>query len=182
MKLNKESDLLVIIDMINGFTIEGAFASENVCKIIPQMAEFVKGCLEDDIQVVHYTDVHPQDALEFRSYPVHATKGSSETLVVKELDFKEIEIIEKNSTNGFFAKNPFDYKKNLYIIGCVSDICVFEFALTAQKYIEQHQLPYTVNVIENLVATFDAPGHDAKEVHERYMNDLKIRGVNLETV
>ncbi|WP_423364261.1 cysteine hydrolase family protein [Mycoplasma sp. P36-A1] len=179
MKLNSNNDLLVIIDMINGFTYEGAFASSNVCKIIPKMTEFVKEMIDNNIEVVHYTDQHISNATEFSTYPIHCIKGNNESLPIDALNFKEISIIPKNSTNGFFAKNPFDYKKNIYIIGCVSDICVFEFALSAQKYKEEKELTYTVNVISDLVATFDAPNHDAKIVHEEYMNNLKNRGVNI---
>lgn len=178
MLLDKEKDLLVIIDMINGFTYQGAFASDNVVKIIKPMASFVQEAINNGIQVIHYIDNHPEDALEFQVYPKHCT-GDEESLPVKELDFKEIEIIHKNSTNGFFAKNPFVYEKNLYIIGCVTDICIFEYALTCQKYKEHHNLPYSVNVIEKYTATFDGPDHDAKVIQKQFIELLKSRGINI---
>jgi len=179
MLLNKEKDMIVIIDMINGFTYEGAFASENVVKIIEPMAKFVKENLDSGVQVVHYVDSHPEDAFEFGVYPSHCVTGSNESKPVQALDFEEITLIPKNSTNGFFAQNPFEYKKNLYIIGCVTDICVFEFALTSQKYKEEYHLPYSVNVIEKYTATFDGPDHDAKVIQKTFIDILKTRGVNI---
>jgi nicotinamidase-related amidase len=182
MILDKEKDMIIIIDMINGFTYEGAFASENVVNIIEPMAKFVKANLDAKVLTIHYTDAHPIDAIEFNTYPTHCIIDSNESKPVKQLDFNEIEIIKKNSTNGFFAKNPFNYNKNLYIIGCVSDICIYEFALTCSKYKEQFALDQSVNVIQNLCATFDGPEHEASIIHKQFMQDLKNRGVNIITI
>lgn len=179
MKLNKEADVLVIIDMINGFIYEGNMASSNATKIIPGIKKLVEQCLENGVKVVHYIDSHPEDAQEFKSYPVHCIAGSNESKPVTELDYPEIEKIYKNSTNGFFAKNPFDYKKNIYICGVVTDICIFEFALTSQKYKEEHNLPYSINVINSMTTTFDAPAHDAKEIHKQFINILESRSINI---
>ncbi|MEG0283737.1 MAG: isochorismatase family cysteine hydrolase [Erysipelotrichales bacterium] len=179
MKLNKNDDLIVIIDMINGFAFEGNFASENVAAMIPEMSIFIKEALQDGVEVIHYTDSHPKNAQEFKTYPVHCIENTKEALPVDALDFDGIEIIYKNSTNGFFSKNPFDYKKNIYIVGCVTDICVFEFALSAQKYKENFNLNENVNVIKKFVTTFDAPNHDANEVNEEYLNLLQSRGIKI---
>ncbi len=179
MILSKEKDMVIMIDMINGFSYEGAFASENVVNLVPKMKTFLQEQIANQVKIIHYIDNHPKDAQEFSSYPVHCIKGTSEAEVILDLDFKEIEHIYKNSTNGFMAKNPFDYKKNLYIIGVVTDICVFEFALSAQKYKEEFNLPYQVNVISDLVTTFDAENHNSKEVNAFYLNILKERGVTI---
>lgn len=179
MILNKDKDLVVVIDMINGFCYEGVFASENVAKLVPKMKEFLEKQISNQIEIIHYIDNHPEDAQEFASYPAHCIKGSSETQVIPDLDFKEIEHIYKNSTNGFMAKNPFVYHKNLYIIGVVSDICIFEFALSAQKYKEEFNLPYKVNVIRDLVTTFDGENHNADEVNDLFLNLLQSRGVTI---
>lgn len=179
MILNKDKDLLVVIDMIKGFSYEGAFASDNVVALVPKTRDFLKKQIDNKVEIIHYVDNHPSDALEFKTYPVHCISGSSEAEVIDELNFKEIELIPKNSTNGFMAKNPFEYQKNLYIIGVVTDICVFEFALSAQKYKEEHNLDYSVNIISDLVTTFDAPNHDSKEVNKFFLNFLKERGVNI---
>ncbi|MDF9867125.1 nicotinamidase-related amidase [Bacilli bacterium PM5-3] len=179
MILDKKNDLIVMIDMINGFSYEGAFASENIINLIPNIKKFVKDNIDSGVEVIHYIDSHPNDAQEFNSYPPHCLENSSEAQVINDLDFNEIELIKKNSTNGFMAKNPFDYNKNLYIIGCVTDICIFEFALSAQKYKEERNLEYTVNIISDLVDTFDSENHDSKEINKQFLNILKTRGVNI---
>ena len=179
MILNNKNDLIIMIDMVNGFSYEGAFASENVIDLVPKMKEFLIKNLESKVETIHYVDSHPSDAQEFNYYPIHCIEGTSEAKVISELDFKEITLIKKNSTNGFLRKNPFDYQKNLYLVGCVTDICVFEFALTAQKYKEEYNLPYSVNVISDLVATFDSDNHDAQEINEQFLTILKNRGVNI---
>ncbi|MDL2211784.1 cysteine hydrolase [Erysipelotrichaceae bacterium OttesenSCG-928-M19] len=179
MILDKKNDLIVMIDMVNGFSYEGAFASDNVVAMIAPMREFLIANIKNGVEIIHYTDHHPENALEFNTYPVHCVEGSNEARVITDLDFEEIEIIKKNSTNGFMAKNPFIYEKNLYIIGCVTDICIFEFALSAQKYREEHMLPYTVNIINDLTTTFDGPDHDAKKIHEEFIDFLKTRGINI---
>lgn len=181
MLLNPNKDLIVVVDMIEGFCFKGAMASSVVASIIPKMKEFLQTNLANGVKVIHYVDSHPENALEFNSYPTHCLKDSEEAQVVKDLDFAEVELISKNSTNGFFAYNPFLEKKNIYIIGCVTDICVFELALTAQKYKEEHALPYTVNVIADLVETFDAPNHDHKQINKQYLDILSQRGVKIIT-
>lgn len=175
-----KNDKLIIIDMVNGFAHQGALSSPNVAKLIPNIQQLVEQSIENNVEVVHYIDSHPKDAYEFNVYPPHCIQGTVEANIVEELVFPEIEVIEKNSTNGFLAKNPFqDSMKNLYIVGCVSDICIIDFAHTAIKYIHEYNLNVTVNVIENLCATFDAPNHDSIEIHNQSMNSLKADGVNI---
>ncbi|MFV0424060.1 MAG: cysteine hydrolase family protein [Bacilli bacterium] len=179
MKLTK-NDKLIIIDMINGFAFEGALSSPNVAKLIPGIKKLIETSLENNIEVVHYTDSHPKNCKEFLVYPPHCIEGSNEAKIISELNFDEITIIKKNSTNGFLAKNPFeDGIKNLYIVGCVSDICIFDFAYAAIKYVHEKDLNINVNVIENLCATFDAENHDSQEVHANSMKKLENAGVNI---
>lgn len=173
------NDMLIIIDMNNGFVKSGALSSPNVLNLVPKMQDFVKKCLQNNIEIWHYVDAHDQDCPEFNVYPIHCLKGSIESEVIDELKFDEIKIIHKNSTNGFLTKNPFTENKNLYIIGCVTDICVHDFAYTAIKYVHEHNLNLTVTIIENLCATFDAPNHDSNEVHSSTIEKLKREGINI---
>lgn len=179
MKLTK-NDKIIIIDMINGFAYEGALHSSNVANLVPKMKSFLMDAIANDIEIIHYTDSHPQNCNEFKTYPPHCIENTNEAKIIEELDFNEIEIVKKNSTNGFLAKNPFNNNiKNLYIIGCVSDICIHDFAHTAIKYVDEKNLNVTINIIENLCATFDAPNHDSTEIHNQTMNKLKNDGINI---
>ncbi len=173
------NDMVVIIDMSNGFVYEGALASHNVAALVHRMSGFVEQCLDEGIEVWHYVDAHDKHAKEFEIYPEHCVTGTYESKVIPELDFAEITVVKKNSTNGFLAKNPFSQKKNLNIIGCATDICVYDFAYTAIKYVHEHNLDLQVRVIDNLCATFDAEGHDSKVVHKEALERLKKEGVEI---
>ncbi len=174
-----QNDLLIIIDMNNGFVKKGALSSPNVLNLVPKMQKFVKKCIENKVEVWHYIDSHSKECLEFNVYPAHCIEDSVESKVIDELNFDEIKIIKKNSTNGFLRQNPFSETKNIFIIGCVTDICIFDFAYTAIKYVQEYNLNLSVNVIENLCATFDAPNHNSKEIHNEYINKLHNEGVNV---
>ncbi len=179
MKLTN-NDMLIIIDMVNGFAFEGALSSPNVANLIPSIKNLVETSIKNNVEIIHYTDSHPENCNEFKTYPPHCIENTFESEIVSELDFKEIKIIKKNSTNGFLAYNPLETNhKNLYIVGCVSDICVYDFTHTAIKYVHEKDLDITVNVIENLCATFDAPNHNASKVHDEFMDKLRNDGVNI---
>ncbi len=205
--LDPKNDMLIIIDMNNGFVYEGALASPNVAALVPKMQNFVKKCLAARIEVWHYVDAHAKGCPEFNVYPEHCVAGTKESEVIPELNFPEVRVIPKNSTNGFLARNPFEgcaftdpsvsnnssesnecrgqahgQAKNLYIIGCVTDICVHDFAFTAIKYVHEYNLPHTVTVIGNLCATFDAPDHNSTMVHAATLAKLKREGVNIAEV
>ncbi len=173
--------LLVMIDMVNGFANYGNLSSSNVAELILPMKQFVKTFLLKKIRTIHYTDFHRENAKEFLSYPKHCVIGSGEEKVVEELDLAGIEVIQKNSTNGFLKYNPslnnsYDY---VFIIGCVSDICIYEYAITYQKFLEEHDLETKLIVVDDLVATFDAPNHDAKLVHRQSMDKLAQNGITI---
>ena len=53
--------------------------------------------------------------------------------------------------------------RSVMIVGCCTDICVLQFALSLKGYINQNDLGIEVIVPKNQVATFDAPGHSAKD-------------------
>ncbi|MDR1781452.1 MAG: cysteine hydrolase [Bacilli bacterium] len=179
MNLEKNNDMIVIIDMVNGFAKEGNMASPLVYEIINPIKKLIDKSLDNGIKVIHYTDSHPSNAQEFKTYPIHCLENTSESLPVDELNDNRIEIIKKNSTNGFLAFNPFTYQKNLFVCGCVTDICVFEFCLTAQKYKEEYNLPYSVNLIKDLVQTYDGEDHEYSKINSTFINMLKQRGINI---
>ncbi|MDR3215639.1 MAG: cysteine hydrolase [Bacilli bacterium] len=171
--------MIIIIDMVYGFTDEGLMASPLVKALIKPIASLVEQALTNDIKVIHYTDSHPKDAQEFNTYPLHCIENTKEAQPVAELNNPKIMIIKKNSTNGFLAFNPFIYGKNLFICGCITDVCIYEFALTAQKYKEQYNLPYTVNIYKELVQTFDSPKHHYQEINDCYLKSLQNNGINI---
>ena len=135
LDLNKTG--LFIVDMNNGFAKEGALSSPRVEEIIDPIADFGKALSSKINTIVAFTDTHDEDAVEFKSYPAHCLRGDMESEVVKEiLAIDNLEIIEKNSTNGFFAIDIEKYKNldNFIVAGCCTDICVYQFVLTLKTY------------------------------------------------
>jgi nicotinamidase-related amidase len=185
-KLN-DSSCLVIIDMVNGFMVEGPMADASIKNIIVNIIELIKCFKRSDSPILAFLDHHPADAKEFSAYPAHCIAGTSESEWVDELKpySNDVRFIEKNSVNGFLSPAFQDWLKQTghhkeYVItGCVTDICVLQFASTLQAYVHQHNLDSIVTVVANAVDTFGAPNHPKKEFHEFALTLMRQYGINV---
>ena len=190
-KLEEKSSLLIVIDMNNGFAKKGSLSSPRVQHLIPKIELLTFKCLDNNIHTVAITDHHKDHAKEFASYAPHCIIGSDEEKLVDELlkfnDHSYFHTIQKNSTNGFHVFNPFDefkllemeYIENIIITGCVTDICVYQYALSLLTYINEHSLSTKVILPINMTDTFDAPSHDGDLINLLYLNSLKSNGILL---
>jgi len=180
-----ESTLVVMIDMINGFCKFGPLHSPFVNNMVPAMASFIDKAIAASIPIISYRDAHPSTACEFKNFPPHCIAGTDESLLVTELERPELIDVPKNSTNGFLAQNPLDLLssksiEHLFVIGCVTDICVRDFTATMNKYFEENNLDCQVYVIENLVDTFHIEGvHDRQVEHILALYQLSSAGIKL---
>lgn len=181
---NPNTTLVVMIDMINGFCKFGPLSSPYVNRIVPAMADFLDDCIRRKIPIISYQDAHPTDAAEFNFFPAHCVANTAESELVDELVRPELIVVPKNSTNAFLAQNPLalvDHKiKNILVIGCVTDICIRDFSTTMHKYLQQNNINCTVNVIENLIDTYDLPGmHDRQVEHLLALYQMRNAGIEL---
>lgn len=182
--------VLFIVDMNNGFAREGALASDRVEKIIPNIVEVIKKFKKNGERIVAFTDCHKEDAAEFKAFPPHCVEGTKECELVDEIKEYEdiIKLIKKNSTNAFLEEetqievNDLVNKgiKKWYITGCVTDICVKQFALTLKTYFNKENLDMDVIVIKNCVETYDAPWHSAEEMSKYSFIDMEQAGIIIE--
>ena len=181
LDLNKTG--LFIVDMNNGFAKEGALSSPRVEEIIDPIADFGKVISSKINTIVAFTDTHDEDAVEFKSYPAHCLRGDIESEVVKEiLAIDNLEIIEKNSTNGFFAIDIEKYKNldNFIVVGCCTDICVYQFVLTLKTYFNQNNLDKNIIVPMNLVETYDIDMvHSGDFLNTIFLNSMMQNGINV---
>lgn len=181
LDLNKTG--LFIVDMNNGFAKEGALSSPRVEEIIEPIADFGKVISSKINTIVAFTDTHDEDAVEFKSYPTHCLRGDMESEVVKEiLAIDNLEIIEKNSTNGFFAIDIEKYKNldNFIVVGCCTDICVYQFVLTLKTYFNQNNLDKNIIVPMNLVETYDIDMvHSGDFLNTIFLNSMMQNGINV---
>jgi len=179
--LNKTG--LFIVDMNNGFAKEGALSSPRVEKIINPIADFGKSISSKINTIVAFTDTHNEYDVELKSYPPHCLRGDKESEIVKEiLDINNLEILEKNSTNGFFVMNIEKYKNidNFIVVGCCTDICVYQFTITLKTYFNQNNLDKKIIVPMNLVETYDIDMiHSGDFLNTVFFNSMMQNGIDV---
>lgn len=96
-------------------------------------------------------------------------------------------LIKKNSTNGFLVKEFQDELtlllkagfNNFVVVGCVTDICVKQFALTLRAYLNQYDLEGEVIIPIDSVETYDAPWHNANAMNLFALLEMKSNGIIL---
>jgi len=179
--------LLIVVDMINGFIKEGALHDEAIATALPACESRVQEFLKNGDEVIAFCDNHQEESREFAAFPLHCLAGSKESELVEELAAyqQEMTIIPKNSTNGFFAPGFAPYLAKLanyrevLIIGCCTDICVLQLALSLKAYCNQHD--YATEILVDVAAceTFEIPGHQRQQYNELSFNLMKASGIKL---
>ena len=174
---------LFIVDMNNGFAKEGALSSPRVEKIINPIADFGKALSSKINTIVAFTDTHDKNSVELKSYPSHCLRGDKESQVVQELlSIENMNILEKNSTNGFFVLDMEKYKNldNFIVVGCCTDICVYQFVLTLKTYFNQNNLDKNIIVTIILVETYYIyEVHSVDMLNTIFLNSMIQNGINV---
>ena len=180
-------NLLVVIDMVNGFVNFGALADKNINKITPTIIDMIKDAQKNGFEILAFRDCHSLNDEEFKIYPPHFLKGTAESQLIPELEpyAKHFDYnIEKNTTNGFVTTefqnllktNKFD---NVVVCGCCTDICVLNFVDSYLNYIKKEKLPTKVVVLENACYTFNGEKHNADECHNTAIKQMKDCGAKI---
>lgn len=183
---NSNKTVLVVVDVINGFTKEGVMASSKVAEIIPSVKNLMERAIDNNIKVLAFADCHSEDCSEFDSFPPHCIENTSECELVSELkELKNYILIEKNSTNGFHAPN---FQKFLsqnseidtfIVCGDCTDICVMNFCLTLKTKFDQDNKLCNVIVPMGCVETYDAPKHYSKLMNIMSLKFMENCGINI---
>lgn len=188
MKRKEEIErLLVVVDMVNGFVREGVMSSKNIEHIIPRIENLVNKMTSENDGVMFIKDTHDKNSLEFKKFPVHCLKGTSESELVDELKGyeKEAYVYEKNSTSTIFAPgfmNDIEKMKKLrevIVTGCCTDICVLNLVLPLTNYFDQNDRNVNINVYKDAVETYDAPNHNSNEYNEMSFKLMRQAGINV---
>lgn len=172
-------EVLIVVDMVNGFAREGMLASPLVDAIVPNVVEYVEEAKKENRLVIFIKDTHDKDSVEFRRFgdEPHCLRGTREAQLVDELVPYEEEAIsfEKNSTSFMFGKNPnFKYGfiemldglenlKKVQVCGCCTDICDTNGVLPMMNYFDENNRRVDVELLEDAMATFDAPWHNSEQ-------------------
>lgn len=181
--------VLFIVDMNNGFCRKGALASIRVENIIGNIVNLLEEFKKNNLPIIVFTDCHNKNSVEFKNFPPHCIEGTEEVEIVEEIRKYEgyYSLIKKNSTNAFMeeeTKKKIDELiskgyKHWYVTGCVTDICVKQFALTLKTYFNAKDLDMDVIVPKNCVQTFDSPGHNGDEMNKFAFFDMEQGGIKI---
>lgn len=181
LDLNKTE--LFIVDINNGFAKEGALYSPRIENLINPIVNFTKSVSNDIKNIIAFTDYHTLDSIELLSYPKHCIEDTLECEIIDELkDIKNIKIIKKNSTNGFFALENLNFENidNIIIVGDCTDICIYQLAITLKSYFNQHNINKNIIVPVNLVDTYHVDNsHPAELLNIVFLNSMIQNGIEV---
>ena len=187
-RLTRAKELLITIDMVNGFVKEGNLAASSIMRVVPRQIELLNEALDNrDTGLVFIRDSHPIDAVEFKTYGVHCLEGTKETEVIDELKEYEKYSIEylKNSTNLMYALGlqqdliRFYNLERIRLMGCLSEVCVENGAIGLRTFFDQINRDIEVCVHADAIDTFNAPGHDADLVTNDALNRMQANGIKV---
>lgn len=187
LKLNElegSETAIIIIDMVNGFTKEGALKSERIKALIPGIESLMKKGREMGMKMVAFADCHTEDSLELKSYPSHCLERSTESDVVDEINkIGGYDLIHKNSTNGFMEDRFIVFLnrnrkiKNFIIVGDCSDICILQFTLSLKAYFNNTNRNINIYLPYPLIDTFDLGDHYASLYNIFSLKLMKNEGI-----
>lgn len=182
-------DLLVVVDIVNGFVNEGALADKRINKITPNIEKIIKKAKLAGINIVAFKDCHSMQDEEFKTFPPHCLKGTSESELIPELKKyeKDMLLIPKNTTNGFITPTFFKIAKTIhydrvFVVGCCTDICVKDFVDSYLAFIQKYGLKTQIVVLEDACYTFDGPNHNAEHEHKKAISFMKHNGAKIAQV
>lgn len=181
-------ELLINVDMVNGFVKKGAMADTYIKHIIPEHIKLMTEVQEkENGKIAIIKDTHKENCREFNRYPVHCVEGTEEAELVEELEqFEEKSLVyNKNSTSTIYAPNfleDIDKMINLEeitIIGCCTDICIINLAIPLQNYFDQKNRNILIKIPKNAVETYDSPTHNRDEYNEIAFKLMEQAGIKL---
>ncbi len=184
--INPSNTVLLVIDMTRGFAREGILSSTRVDNIIPNIKELVNKAKEKNIEVIYFGDAHSEDSPEVKRLGKHCMEETSESEIVEELKGLEDKLFLKNSTNGFLNNQFFSWFdknkeniKNYIVTGCVTDICVYNFATTLRAYLDKEEIESDIYVPINCVETYDVELHDGNLMNTVYLFGMLNYGIQI---
>lgn len=196
-----KKNMLVVVDMVNGFVNFGALADNKINKITPKIIKLIESAKKNGMDIVAFRDCHIENDEEFNTYPVHCLKGSEESQLIPELKLyeKDMILIDKNTTNGFnttkFQKLLLENNyENVYVVGCCTDICVKDFVTSYMNYLKNinrfavnfdnmnSYINTKIHVVSDACYTFDGLYHNAEQMHNSSIEYMKNIGANIVTI
>jgi len=173
---------IVVVDMLVGFCRRGSLYSPRYDHIVPRMLERLEAAEAAGVPIVFLVDTHAADDPEFEMFPPHCVEGSGEDEVIPELKpFADRgTVVRKRTFSGFHETELDDVLARLApdvveVVGVCTDICVLHTVAGLRAR------GYEVLVHEDLVETYDAPGHDAEAFNRFALSHVRdVLGAKVE--
>lgn len=175
--------VIFVVDMIEGFVHEGALHDEAIHAVTMHIENLIR---DAEQRVIFIADSHPPKTREFISYPSHCVIGTKESEVIQELQPYVQELMRKNSTNTFtcpdfqlFLKERLKNYRDIVITGCCTDICILQFALCLNAWLNEHNKTEQRIIIPlSCVDTYHIEGvHDAVSCNEFSIRNMEANGI-----
>lgn len=179
-----EETCIIVVDMTNAFVKQETSANEDILKLNDNIADFITISRGKKIDVFALTDRNSENYSENESFTNSYYNNSEDYSLTEEIiEAGKITIINKNSSNGFLEdefKEKLLYKYNNYIIvGCCTDICVQQLALTMKAEFNRQNMVKRVIVPQNLVATYDSVAHNREITQLMALYNMSINGIEV---
>ncbi|MFR4767082.1 MAG: cysteine hydrolase family protein [Paraclostridium sordellii] len=163
--------------------LQGALYSDRVEALINPITNLAKILEAKNCEIIAFTDSHNKDSIELRSYPTHCLENDYESKIVDEIStIKNLKVIPKNSTNGFFCLEDKNFKNidNIIVVGDCTDICIYQFVVTLKSYFNQNNIDKNIIVPMNLVDTYHIDNiHNAEIMNIVFLNSMIQNGVEV---
>ena len=104
--LKSIEELLVNIDMVNGFTKCGNLSSPSIMRIVPRQIALLDDALESDRKAIALVgDWHTKNSVELKRHAIHVLQNTYEAEFIDELKkYVPFSLVyRKNSTNCIYA-------------------------------------------------------------------------------
>lgn len=175
--------IIFVVDMINGFIKEGALHDEAILTCANPIQTLITDL---SCECIFIADAHMENTREFNSYPLHCVKGTSESEVIEELQPYAKTIYYKNSTNAFmsedftaFLQEDIYYYDDIIITGCCTDICILQFALSLNAWLNEHNEEHKRIIVPmDCVDTYHIEQlHDASATNTFALMNMEANGI-----
>lgn len=175
----------ICVDMVNGFVKFGSMSSSEVLAINEDIANFSKKCKEFGIKNFALCDSHPENCIEFLTYPVHCLRNTDESKLTDEINTAaDFRIFPKLSVNGWleedFQKEIINSDADTFIItGDCTDMCVMQLALSLKSGLNRINQKNRIIIPSDLVATCTLPEHEPELAEIMALYIMKTNGIEI---
>lgn len=175
--------IIFVVDMIEGFINEGALHDIHILDITKPIMDLLE---QTEQRVIFVADAHPPITREFNAYPSHCVIGTKESEIIGDLKPYAYEIMHKNSTNTFtcpdfqvFLNERMQNYQDIVITGCCSDICILQFALCLNAWLNEHnEEDKQIFIPIDCIDTYHIEGiHDAVTTNEFSIRNMEANGI-----